>query len=99
MNDLIMALNEYPNGTEVIIEWQSGVSLIGEIDTIFETDNGLELEDESYEEYYSCLIRIISIENDSKNELAIGVGELLEVSEKNAPLKVKLKEKGDVIYP
>lgn len=62
VDEFIKALLRYPNGTKMILEWKNGLRIQGLIDTSYETDNGLELEDEGYEEYYALAVKILSVE-------------------------------------
>lgn len=69
----------------------------GRLDTIYETDNGLELDDDGYEEYYACAIEVLSIlsNSDGKN---FRVGQLIEISSKEPHLcKVRL-ENGEIVW-
>ncbi|WP_342542127.1 hypothetical protein MHH33_14410 [Paenisporosarcina sp. FSL H8-0542] len=96
MDDLISALNKYPNGTIVLVEWKNELKVKAELDTIYETDNGLELTEEGYEEYFACTLRIIYIEQNFSNKV-IREGKLLELSRKNSPNKIFL-ENGELIW-
>lgn len=96
MDEFIEVLNDYPNGTRLIIEWKNGLRIKGLLDTIYETDNGLELEDENYEEYFACALEILSIENNSSRN-ALNENTLLEISKKNKPNKIFL-ENGVLIW-
>ena len=56
MDELLDKLSKYPNGTRLVIELSEETKIIGEIDTICESDNGLDMDEEGYEEYYACII-------------------------------------------
>lgn len=97
MDELLKAINKYPNGTKLIINWKNGVEIEGEIDTIYETNNGLEMDEEGYQEYYACAFNVLAIKNSSQENLDIEVGELIEVSMQDPPLSVLSKD-GTVIW-
>ncbi|RKJ08256.1 hypothetical protein D7X33_50125, partial [Butyricicoccus sp. 1XD8-22] len=78
-DDFISALNRYPNGTRVVVAWGNNLKVKAELDTIYETDNGLEMEEEGYEEYFACTLKILSIEKNVSKKI-VREGELLELS-------------------
>ncbi|MGX1981938.1 hypothetical protein [Thermolongibacillus altinsuensis] len=96
MDKFIKVLNHYPNGTKLIIEWKGGLRIKGLLDTIYETDNGLELEDEDYDEYFACTLKILSIENNPFGNV-LSENNLLEVSKHDKPNKIFL-ENGVLIW-
>ena len=62
MDEMMREISKYPNGTYLKIEWEnSQLVLEGIIDTIYETDNGLEEDDTGYMEFYACSFRIEKI--------------------------------------
>ncbi|WP_256833971.1 hypothetical protein [Parageobacillus thermoglucosidasius] len=81
MDEFIKVLNHYPNGTKLIIEWKDGLRIKGLLDTIYETGDGLKLEDEDYDEYFACALKILSIENNPSGKV-LSENTLLEVSNK-----------------
>jgi hypothetical protein len=82
---LIKALKDNRKST-IVIEWENGLKVSGKLDTIFETDNGLE-DDDDFIEYDSAIFRvdnILSEPHDVDNViykwLANHKGNLIEVS-------------------
>ena len=97
MDELLKAINKFKNGSKLILKWKNGVEIEGEIDTIYETNNGLDMDSESYQEYYACAIKVLTIKNSSQEYLNIKVGGLMEVSMVDPPLTV-ISENGIVIW-
>ncbi|MBH0156655.1 hypothetical protein IHV10_09775 [Fictibacillus sp. 5RED26] len=56
-NSLFKTLTEY-EGVEIILEWNSGLRIVGKTDTFYETDNGLDNEDSAYVEYYAIAFQV-----------------------------------------
>lgn len=90
VDEFIKALLQYPNGTKLILEWKNGLRIQGLIDTSYETDNGLELENEGYEEYYALAVKILSVEKNPSGE-ALKENTLFELSRFNKPHKIFLE--------
>lgn len=65
---------------------QDDTVLIAHLDTCYETENGLEEDEDKYEEFFACLFiidKIISIKNEEKNTYK--VNEFLEITYHNCP--------------
>ncbi len=91
MDDLLCSINKYPNGTKLIVKLNNGVKIKGEIDTIYETDNGIEAGNNGYKEYYACVFKVESF-LDNTREGDIKVGSLIEISMQEPPLGVWLED-------
>ncbi|SFR97767.1 hypothetical protein [Anaeromicropila populeti] len=94
MDELMKQLCKYPNRTNIIMVWDTGLCIEGIIDTIYESDNGLEENEEGYKEFYACAVEVVSIITDSDGK--VEVGNLIEVSMENCPLSVKLKDGSEI---
>ena len=88
MDDLIRAIDDYPNGTRLIVEWLNGYTVLGEIDTIYDSDDGEEPGDDNYQVTYICVFHVLEILNRSIEKEYFGKGDLIEISMKNPPSRV-----------
>lgn len=52
--------------------YENGVELIVEFFTEYESENGLETNEEGYEEYWESAFKILEVVNDNKNEYQVG---------------------------
>ncbi len=91
MDDLIRSINKYPNGSKLIVTLNNGAKIKGEIDTIYETDNGIDPDDDGYKEYYACVFKVESFLDNIRTE-DINVGALIEISMQDPPLGVWLED-------
>lgn len=97
MDELLKAINKYPNGTKLIVSWKNGVEIEGEIDTNFETNNMLDMDEEGYQEYYACAFNVLAIKNSSQEQSDIEIGGLIEISMQDPPLSI-MSENGKIIW-
>lgn len=97
MDKMIRKISVYPNGTLLRISWDSGKAAIeGIIDTIYETDNSAEDDEDQYQEFYACAVLVKRIiRNLSSRPLTANM--LIEISIQNQPSKIELAD-GTVIW-
>ena len=61
---------------------------------VFETDNGLDFDDEGFLEYYACCVAVSEIIKDGVDT---SIGEYIELSEYNEPERIET-ENGEVLW-
>ena len=97
MDEMMRTFSKYPNGTCLKVSWDFGkIVIVGLIDTIFETNNGLEEDAENYREYYACAFKVEKIVKNWK-DINIKQGQLIEISEYNKPTGIEMED-GTVIW-
>lgn len=97
MDEMMKAISKYANGTWLKVEWENGKLILeGKIDTIYESDNGLEEEEEGYKEFYACAFNVEKVINNSKYK-GCQKGDLIEISIENEPTLISLND-GSVIW-
>ena len=96
MDEMMKVINRYPNGTRLKVEWENGkLVLCGKIDTIYESNNGLD-DDVEYKEFYACAFWIEEIVKNSINK-DCNINSLIEISTENQPTLIMLYN-GDIIW-
>lgn len=91
MDELIKEINKYPNETILIVKWENNLVVKGKIDTIYETDNGLDVDEDRYQEFYACLLAVLEILSLPAGD--VNIDDFIEISMQNPPLEVELDNK------
>ena len=71
-----------------ILEFNDGSILEVKQDTYYESDNGLEEDDEQYQEYYACAMEIIKVIKDTTPEKRYKEHMLIEINYLNYPKSI-----------
>ena len=71
------------------LEWPSGAKIIGYCDTIYESDNNLELDDPNYEEFWAIAVQIVNIIKSGPELGEISEDNIIEITYHNVPQKYK----------
>ena len=83
------------NGNEIfVLSFFNGDVVEAKVDTCYETDNGLEVDDINFEEYYACAMKITQVITDKSQTLKNG--KLIEINYHNYPQEIK-NSRGDKI--
>ena len=86
MENLFLSIND--NATQIyILTYSDGDIIEAQVDTCYETDNGLDDDDPDYEEYHACAMRIVKIIVDKTQKLK--EGSLIEINYHNYPQHIK----------
>lgn len=97
ISTLVKKLSSYQNGTLLEIIWKDNRTFCYELDTLYDTDNGWEIDDTEYKEYHAALLRLH--EQIHSNKLQNHLPKFVEVGDdKNNPLIIKLVETGEIIW-
>lgn len=97
MDEMLRKISAYPNGTFLRISWEyEGTTVEGVIDTIYETDNGLDEKEEGYQEFYACAVYVSKIIGNPQSR-GVTVNSLIEISKYNQPTCIRLED-GAVIW-
>lgn len=88
IDNVVLKLLEYSTSkSKIEITWDNNQTSLCEIDTFYDTDNGLELHDEGYEEYHVALVKEVT----NNKYIEIGIGD-------KRPVIIKLADTGEVIF-
>jgi len=92
---LILFLNAYSNNDILKMIWNDKLIITCKVDTLYETDNGLALDDDKYEEYHGCGVQIIKIiSGNTKKNFGYEIKEkqFIEINYHNMPDYIKDKD-------
>ncbi len=93
MKNLFLSIND--NATQIyILTYSNGDIIEAQVDTCYETDNGLDDDDPDYEEYHACAMKIVKIIVDKTQKLK--EGNLIEINYHNYPQQIK-NSQGNVL--
>ena len=86
MENLFLSIND--NASQIYILTYTGGDIIeAQVDTCYETDNGLDDDDPDYEEYHACAMKIVKIIVDKTQKFK--EGSLIEINYHNHPQHIK----------
>lgn len=97
--NMMDVLSGYNRETILTVYWPNGIIIDGFVDTMSETCTcELEEDDPNYKEYYMCVLEITDIVELPKGIiLNEKVGDLMELSVLNEPLRIEVKG-NDIIW-
>ncbi len=87
IGNLFKDISEEPHKI-YILEFNDGSILKVKQDTYYESDNGLEEDDEQYKEYYACAMEIIKVIKDTTPEKKYKERMLIEINYLNYPKSI-----------
>ena len=94
MEKLFLSINNN-NNQIYILTFSNGDVAEAQVDTCYETDNGLDDDDPDYEEYHACAMKIVKIIVDKNENLE--EGNLIEINYHNYPQQIK-DSQGNVVW-
>jgi|GEM_PF-1647077 len=97
MDEFIKEMAKYEDGIDLIVEYNDGAVILAKENGIHESDNGLDMDEEGYEEFYACLLRIVKILEPKNYSGKLKEGGLTEIY-LNAPIiEVRLTD-GSIVW-
>ncbi|OZI12921.1 hypothetical protein CEW92_04080 [Bacillaceae bacterium SAS-127] len=97
-NSLLREISKYPNGAVFFITLENGLEAEVTLDTIYETDNGLEEDEPGFKEYMAALFVINKILKVAKENVP-KEGSYFEVSILEPPKELQLLSGENVWKP
>lgn len=88
MDNVVKKLLNYKTGTLLKITWDNNYTSLYELDTFYDTDNGLEINDINYKEFHVALVREYEKEN-----YFLEIGNL-----ENIPLSIEVFNTNEIIW-
>lgn len=89
IGNFILTMEKSKENEKYEIEWSDNSKIIAHVDTVYEDDNGLDLGDEKYEEFWSVAVCIDEIVRKGKTVKELSVGDLIEINYHNSPKAYK----------
>lgn len=86
MENLFLSISVNVN-RKYILTYPDGDVIETQVDACYETDNGLEVDDPDYEEYYACTMKIVKIIVDKSKILT--ENNLIEINYHNYPQQIQ----------
>ena len=97
MDDMIKKISAYPNGSYLRLIWDYKKTIVERVlDTIYETDNGLDENDKGYQEFYACVIKIKKVVRNLDGK-ELDINQLIEISRETQPTSIELKD-GTIVW-
>ena len=87
MGNLFKDISEEPHKVYTL-KFVDGSIVEVKHDTCYETDNGLDEDDEQYQEYHACAMRIINVIKDASLEKKYREQMLIEINYLNYPQSI-----------
>lgn len=75
-----------------------GIKIKAKLDTIHEADNGLEEDEEGYQEYYAAIVKVLSVVETPTTSNTVKTGSLQEISMQDPPSAIWLED-GTIVWP
>ncbi|MGM8216270.1 hypothetical protein ACLIA0_11930 [Bacillaceae bacterium W0354] len=73
--------------------WEDNTEAIYSLDTLYDTDNGLEMHDPDYKEYHAALLEIVEASEKSNIPEFIELGD-----DSNNPIRIELADTKETIW-
>ncbi|MBS4191958.1 hypothetical protein KHA94_17465 [Bacillus sp. FJAT-49705] len=88
IDKIVKELLKYKTGTVLKITWDSNYTGTYELDTFYDTDNGLEMNETDYKEFHVALVK-----ERGKGNNFIEIG-----NSKDTPVSIEILNTGEVIW-
>ena len=86
LENLFLSINDNANPI-YILTYSDGDIIEAQVDTCYETDNGLDDDDPDYEEYHACAMKIVKVIVDKTQKFK--EESLIEINYHNYPQRIE----------